>query len=399
MDARMILMGRGIDPVGAFDRADVASGNALAVRQQRDTQNLFRTQGPQIMAGDPTALNALATIAPDAALSIQGQRLDMDATRARITALDNEDKRRIAETAARLSAEEAAKVAADTEEDLRILGSVTDPEMWDRVAEARGVPDLVGMFDQRDIALAKSAEAFKVFQEASKPAAPADEYGRYLQEEAAAGRQPLSRIDYAKAKSPSSIIRSTPDGGMEVLQGAAAVNPKLTEAQSKDNVFLTRATGALAKLEEPIDANAPDAGVLADSLAGFQDASLNKVPLVGNYMTSDNFQVARTAADEFLQAILRKDTGAAITAPEQELYGNTYLPQPGDSPARLAFKREARKRAVKAIETGMTEAQLEAVARVDQAILEQLPKEQGGAAQPSAGPKVLRFDANGDPVQ
>jgi hypothetical protein len=53
-----------------------------------------------------------------------------------------------------------------------------------------------------------------------------------------------------------------------------------------------------------------------------------------------------------LQAILRKDTGAAITAPEQALYGVTYLPQPGDGDAQLAYKEQARRRAVEAIKAG-----------------------------------------------
>jgi hypothetical protein len=69
---------------------------------------------------------------------------------------------------------------------------------------------------------------------------------------------------------------------------------------------------------------------------------------------SDEYQVAKNAGDEFLQAILRKDTGAAITAQEQALYGETYLPQPGDNEALLAQKKAARQRAIVALEAGMS---------------------------------------------
>ena len=77
----------------------------------------------------------------------------------------------------------------------------------------------------------------------------------------------------------------------------------------------------------------------------------------GNLQDPD-YQIGRTAADEFLQAILRKDTGAAITTQEQVLYGRTYFPVPGDGPKVRAYKREARERAIAAIESGMTPAQM-----------------------------------------
>lgn len=81
---------------------------------------------------------------------------------------------------------------------------------------------------------------------------------------------------------------------------------------------------------------------------------LDAVPLgLGRGSQSDDYQVAKNAGDEFLQAILRKDTGAAITSDEQALYGATYLPQPGDSEAALAQKSEARARALEALKAGM----------------------------------------------
>ena len=44
----------------------------------------------------------------------------------------------------------------------------------------------------------------------------------------------------------------------------------------------------------------------------------------------------------------------AITESENEQYGRVYLPQPGDSPEVLATKKTARKRALIALEAGMT---------------------------------------------
>ena len=147
-----------------------------------------------------------------------------------------------------------------------------------------------------------------------------------------------------------------PDGAISFRQGAgAAAQRPFTESQSKDNVYVTRARGALEVLDS----------VGADALTSFgqRAANLDPTGVVRGVMQTDQFQVAQQAGDEFLQAILRKDTGAAITAQEQALYGQTYLPQPGDNPAVLAEKARARQRAINAIEAGMSPAQMVAVER------------------------------------
>lgn len=70
-------------------------------------------------------------------------------------------------------------------------------------------------------------------------------------------------------------------------------------------------------------------------------------------MQSPEFQQAQQAGKEFLQAILRKDTGAAITPQETAEYGSVYLPVPGDTPVVLEQKRVSRKRALEAINAGL----------------------------------------------
>jgi hypothetical protein len=147
------------------------------------------------------------------------------------------------------------------------------------------------------------------------------------------------------------VIESDGQGGFRMVQGtgagAAAAKP-FTEAQSKDVIFATRAKGALEALEPVVDALTSRMG---------RAAEMDPTGLTRG-MQSDEFQVAWNAGNEFLQAILRKDTGAAITADEQSLYGETYLPKPGDNSAVLAQKAEARKRAIAAIEAGMSPAQM-----------------------------------------
>jgi hypothetical protein len=140
-----------------------------------------------------------------------------------------------------------------------------------------------------------------------------------------------------------------PDGQVQFTQGPGATAKPFTEGQSKDVVFATRAQGALEVLE-------PVAGELTS--LGSQIAGYDPTGMIRSRVQSSNYQVARQAGDEFLQAILRKDTGAAITSDEQALYGVTYLPQPGDGPEVLEAKRAARQRAVAAINAGMSPAQM-----------------------------------------
>lgn len=145
-------------------------------------------------------------------------------------------------------------------------------------------------------------------------------------------------------------IESDGQGGFRMVQGAGAASAKpFTEGQSKDVVYATRAAGALEALE-------PVAGALT-SLPS-RAAGYDPTGLIRSRVQSPEYQLARQAGDEFLQAILRKDTGAAITSDEQALYGTTYLPQPGDGPEVLDAKRAARQRAIAAINAGMSPSQI-----------------------------------------
>ncbi len=146
-------------------------------------------------------------------------------------------------------------------------------------------------------------------------------------------------------------IESDGAGGFRMVQGAGVgLDAKpFTEAQSKDIVFATRAQGALEVLD-------PIASELTNRAS--RAAEYDPTGLLRGAVQSDQFQIAKNAGDEFLQALLRKDSGAAITPSEQALYGVTYLPQPGDNQALIEAKKAARARAVEAIKAGMAPSQI-----------------------------------------
>lgn len=71
------------------------------------------------------------------------------------------------------------------------------------------------------------------------------------------------------------------------------------------------------------------------------------VPLFGSYlqrraMTPEQ-QRYKQAADNWIRANLRKESGAVIGADEMEAEYATYFPQPGEDPATIAQKAEARR--------------------------------------------------------
>lgn len=178
--------------------------------------------------------------------------------------------------------------------------------------------------------------------------APADvkEYLWYRDNETAAGRQPLSYLEFGQAQKGSGLsVTTNPDGTVSVQQGGTGGMPKLTEGQSKDVVYLTKGAGALDTIDQ-----------YGDKLTNLPQAVGGQVPVVGNYLKDEEFQQAEQAGKEFLAAVLRKDTGAAVTKSEEDMYGAMYLPRPGDKPGVLEQKRLARTRALKAIELGVPTA-------------------------------------------
>ncbi|GHH56075.1 hypothetical protein [[Pseudomonas] boreopolis] len=173
----------------------------------------------------------------------------------------------------------------------------------------------------------------------------------------AAAQRARDANDIAKA---TFALQSTgqwnPSGAAGAGGGGAGQAPKLTEQQSKDVVYFTRgreANGLLQAMAGNLTATGGQQGI-----RGISDTFLRGLPWVGdsqavNPLISSERQQAEQAAREFLAAILRKDTGAAITQQEFDIYGRTYLPQVGDSPATLQQKARARETALQAIGAGL----------------------------------------------
>ncbi|WP_116866559.1 hypothetical protein [Pseudomonas syringae] len=142
---------------------------------------------------------------------------------------------------------------------------------------------------------------------------------------------------------------------------ASATGVKLTESQSKDLNYFGRGNAANAELAVQGAGLTRSATGERGAARGVVDAALRSLPLIGNSgvvnsLVSDERQKAEQSGQEFINALLRKDSGAAITEPESAIYGRTYLPREGDGDQVLKQKWEARERAMQGIRDGLGSA-------------------------------------------
>lgn len=148
----------------------------------------------------------------------------------------------------------------------------------------------------------------------------------------------------------------SPSGG----GGTLGAPLKLTEGQGKDIVYYSRGRDSNELLRKNGNSLLMTEG--GQGARGILDSALQALPWVGdsgavNSLLSPERKQARQAAAEFLSAILRKDTGAAITQQEFDIYGPMYLPMPGDDRKTLEQKALAREGALESIKAGLGNAQ------------------------------------------
>ena len=128
------------------------------------------------------------------------------------------------------------------------------------------------------------------------------------------------------------------------LKGAAA-SGKPTEAEQNASGFAQR----MERVEGIIDALPPSAA------PGMGSAIAGAIPLVGGVVQrgaqSEDTQKFQQAANDWIRAKLRKESGAAIGKDEMESEYRTYFPQVGDGPAVIAQKAAARRVATQAMKT------------------------------------------------
>ncbi|MEK0162728.1 hypothetical protein VWX35_08985 [Phaeobacter sp. A36a-5a] len=227
LDTRLPLMAQQPDIVNALSQSSMAAQQTNQVRGQNALRNLFQTQGADIAAGQPQALNALAQLDPMQAVQMQSARQNMQSRaqmmEQRRIAFKREGEAYAASLDARTRAAEAARVEQGLQQGM-LLYKRGDLNGINQLFETVGEPPIESL-DEFPVVAAQYEGLLgqlKAVQELTAPPKPADEYGRYAAEERAAGRQPLDRIQYAQAKRGSGFSFTAPDGSVFSMGGATS---------------------------------------------------------------------------------------------------------------------------------------------------------------------------------
>lgn len=154
---------------------------------------------------------------------------------------------------------------------------------------------------------------------------------------------PLQVQKFNQAAKPRRIVtyNKVPyyeDTGERVLpnaQGADANEPEFKEYQTRDANLANRMKTAEQNITIATDPKNPD--------ATNPSRWLNKIwSDDDNLANSPGWMQFQQAKKEWMAALLRKDTGAAVTPQEFEIYDQTYFPQPGEDATTVENKRKSR---------------------------------------------------------
>jgi hypothetical protein len=133
------------------------------------------------------------------------------------------------------------------------------------------------------------------------------------------------------------IIESTPGGGFKITRGSVGgvTQKKFTEVQSKSGGFADRVKRSGQILNDLEDTPEFEPALLSETIAA-------SIPLVGNALLSPDKQRYEQAKRDFVTAILRLESGAAISDSEFVREDKKFFPQIGDAPGVIAQKRDSR---------------------------------------------------------
>ncbi len=132
------------------------------------------------------------------------------------------------------------------------------------------------------------------------------------------------------------LTEKLPEGGLSGGNNPYATG-KFNEGQGKAATYADRMAASDAVITDNEGLNNGTGGWIAG-------VAQNNVPDGAfNQVASPERQQATQAQRDFVNAVLRRESGAAISPSEFENAKKQYFPQPGDSPQTIAQKRENRR--------------------------------------------------------
>ncbi|WP_457663699.1 hypothetical protein [Sinorhizobium medicae] len=145
------------------------------------------------------------------------------------------------------------------------------------------------------------------------------------------------RVGGVKARSGMQLT-TNPDGTVTLTEGAIGGLPKLTEAEGRNSGFYGRGV---------------ESHKILNDLEGEGTSLMNKVagsiPIAGNYLRSEDAQKYDQAKRDYINAVLRRESGAVISPEEFKNAEQQYFPQPGDGPEVIEQKRRNRETTIQGL--------------------------------------------------
>lgn len=224
----IILQGAQPNILAAMDAGQQAGARQNAIQQQNALSQAYKTDGAGILSGNTESLNRLAAIDAPLAMNFRQsqQGMQIDAQNAQL---------RAAELARTLDADTRSRASEQFGMGANMIATAQTPEQFQTIisrpgfAESAGIlgitPDML-TFENRDTLAAAALGAADVLKMRAGPEAK-DDYQRYVQEEAAAGRVPLDRINFAQAIKGKGFEMTMPDGTKVSMGGSG-------QSESKD---------------------------------------------------------------------------------------------------------------------------------------------------------------------
>lgn len=150
---------------------------------------------------------------------------------------------------------------------------------------------------------------------------------------------------------------SAPQGGIDLFgdggQQSNAATPQQAEPgqQMGGNIQITEPKVTLDEKKAMTFADRmTTSGAIIDAMgmkgSGKVDRVVSGVPIVGEYLTSDEFKKVDAAKRDFINAQLRRESGAVIADSEFANAEQQYFPQPNDPPEVIEQKRLLRQRVI-----------------------------------------------------
>lgn len=166
----------------------------------------------------------------------------------------------------------------------------------------------------------------------------AEEKPQYMQIEAPDGSKQLVKIDpFGKG-----VTAVQPQGMNTTPNNPFMTGGAMNEAQSKDALYANRMLASERVLR----------GVESAGQSWWERAKAGVANATGYNVNSPQYQKFDQAQRDFINATLRRESGAVISPSEFDNANKQYFPQPGDSPDVLKQKRANRMEAIKGIGAG-----------------------------------------------